>query len=120
MTERLHVLVVDDDDAVRHVATEMLRSLECEVEFAADGEAALELFAKLPFDAIFLDVGMPIMNGVEVYERIRKSDVNTPIFFMTGYAEEEFNDLDDPHSGVLTKPFSMLDLTTKVQMLTSR
>ncbi|NKC01487.1 MAG: response regulator [Pseudomonadales bacterium] len=117
MIERPHVLVVDDDDAVRLVAAEMLRSLDCDVESAADGEAALALFENHHFDAIFLDVGMPIMNGVEVYERIRLSNASTQIFFMTGYAEEEFRDLDDPRTDVLSKPFSMLDLTTKVEML---
>ena len=116
-SEKISLLVVDDDDAVRLVASEMLRSLGYDVTLAESGAQALQLLSQGSFAAVLLDVGMPIMNGMEVYEKVRATDDETWIVFMTGYAEEDFNSIEHARTDVLTKPFSMDDLQAQIAKL---
>lgn len=101
------VLVVDDDDAVRSVTMEMLKRGSYEVIGASSGREALELLKENSFSLILLDVGMPIMSGVEVYEIVRRDLPEQKILFMTGYAEEDISDLSNPNTYLLPKPFSL-------------
>ena len=118
-TEKIRLLVVDDDAAVRLVASEMLIRLDYDVTVSESGEEALERLSENSFAAVLLDVGMPIMNGMEVYEKVRAEDDETWIVFMTGYAEEDFNNIDHERTDVLTKPFSMDDLHTQITKIFS-
>ena len=60
---------------------------------------------------------MPIMNGIEVYEQIRSRDDDTWVIFMTGYAEEDFSNIDHPRTNVLAKPFSLDDLQARIEKI---
>lgn len=66
------VLVVDDSKINRMVLTGFLNDLNCQVEEAADGQQAWELFEKQIFDFVFLDIQMPIMDGFEVMKLINQ------------------------------------------------
>jgi CheY-like chemotaxis protein len=101
------VLVVDDDDAVRAVAEEMLRRGNYNVESVAGGREALDVLKQASFDLILLDVGMPGMSGVEVYQFIRRDLPTQKVLYMTGYAEDDITDLDNPNTFILVKPFSL-------------
>ena len=101
------VLVVDDDEAVRIVTTEMLKRLECDVTCADGGPQALALLQDSQFDIIFLDVGMPSMSGIEVYAKVRESLPEQKIVFMTGYSEEDITDLGNANTWILPKPFTL-------------
>ena len=101
------VLVVDDDEAVRIVTTEMLKRSGFEYESVASGGEALNRLKEAHFDLILLDVGMPIMSGVETYDFIRQDLPEQKVLFMTGYAEEDITDLDNPNTYILSKPFSL-------------
>lgn len=111
---RSSILVVDDDEAVRIVTTEMLRRLAIDVHCVASGREALHELSDGQYDAVLLDVGMPLMSGVEVYAQIRESLPEQKIVFMTGYSEEEISDLDNKNTWILSKPFSMQNLTAMV------
>jgi two-component system, cell cycle sensor histidine kinase and response regulator CckA len=101
------VLVVDDDEAVRIVTTEMLKRRNYGYESVASGREALGLLKETQFDLVLLDVGMPVMSGVETYELIRQDLPDQKVLFMTGYAEEDITDLDNPNTYILSKPFSL-------------
>lgn len=81
------LLVVDDEDFVRDLLSEILEAENCEVESAPDGTAALALFRERQFDAIFTDVGMPGMSGWELAREIRQTNKNVPIAIITGWGE---------------------------------
>ena len=87
--ERLtaRILVVDDEDFVRDLLKEILETEGCEVEVAASGREALELFACSRFDCLFTDVGMPGMNGWELAQAIREQSQAIPIAVITGWGE---------------------------------
>ena len=81
------LLVVDDEDFVRDLLSEILEGEHCEVELAQDGTEALALFREKAFDAVFTDVGMPGMSGWELAREIRQLNKNIPIAIITGWGE---------------------------------
>jgi CheY-like chemotaxis protein len=88
---RLFLLVVDDVEINLMVARGMLERIGHDVTAADSGRKALELLEKQTFDAIFLDIQMPNMNGFEVAAAIRAREqalgiLRTPIIAMTAYA----------------------------------
>ena len=84
------ILVVEDDEGVRHVAITMLRRLGYTVYGAASATIALGFMARppAPIDLILTDVVMPQMSGREFVQALREMHVQTPILYMSGYAEE--------------------------------
>lgn len=101
------VLVVDDDEAVREVASEMLKTLDCDVTSVTSGPEALAALEQNSYDIVFLDVGMPIMSGVEVCRRVRKTMPAQKIAFITGFAEEDLTDFLDQNTWIVSKPFTI-------------
>ncbi len=111
------VLVVDDDDAVRSVTCEMLKRSNYDVTSVDNGQAALDALAGASFELILLDVGMPGMSGVEVYEILRKDLPEQKVLFMTGYAEDDITDLNNPNTFILAKPFSLKDFNDTISAI---
>jgi signal transduction histidine kinase/ActR/RegA family two-component response regulator len=81
------LLIVDDEDFVRELLSEILEIEECEVHAASSGPEALELFHQHSFDGVLTDVGMPGMSGWELAEEIRRTDETIPIAVITGWGE---------------------------------
>ena len=78
-----HILVVDDEPAVRRALERALRLDKYEVELAIDGEEALDRLAEQPADAVILDVMMPGVDGLEVCRRMRAAGDKTPVLMLT-------------------------------------
>jgi FixJ family two-component response regulator len=77
------VYVVDDDDAVRRSMTRLLRAAGCKAETFASAE---ELLARAPISGpgcILLDVQMPGMSGIELFERLSEAGIALPVVFLT-------------------------------------
>jgi uracil-DNA glycosylase family 4 len=89
--EKPKILLVDDNDINRMVATEILRKSGCEVLTADSGLSALHLVKEHEFDLVFMDIQMPEMDGVEATKLIKKLGLNVtpPIIAMTAYSMEE-------------------------------
>jgi CheY-like chemotaxis protein len=82
------ILLVDDDEPVREVTANMLRTTGGEVIERASGAAALELIvAGEPFDLMVVDFAMPGMNGAELVEAVQVRRPGLPSLFVTGYAD---------------------------------
>ena len=115
------VLVVDDEESVRTLATRMLESFEFRVITAQDGREGVEKFSANAeaITAVLLDVTMPVMAGPEVLHRIRAIRPDVPVLFMSGYMREgELQDLDSA-TDFLQKPFALEDLQEKMRLLLS-
>ncbi|MBS0333677.1 MAG: response regulator, partial [Proteobacteria bacterium] len=83
------VLVVDDDDAVRALAGEILQLLGYRVLQADSGAKALDMLETAKPDLMLFDYAMPDMNGAELARRARMLRPDTPIVFASGYADTE-------------------------------
>jgi sigma-B regulation protein RsbU (phosphoserine phosphatase) len=87
----MRVLVVDDDPVFRYMIAGVLEMAGYKVETAENGSAALDMLALKSthpvFDLIVSDMNMPIMNGMELIQRIRRSGFELPVIVLTGVNE---------------------------------
>jgi DNA-binding NtrC family response regulator len=82
------ILVVEDDPAGGRMMRALFRPEGCEVLLATSGAEALALAAQAPApDAVFLDLGLPDMGGMDVLEALKKSQPSLPVIILTGDAE---------------------------------
>ena len=88
-SDRVRVLVVDDNDAVLARAAGLLSQNCVVVGTARDGCGALEAASSLQPDVVVLDISMPGMNGLEVASRLRDAGSSAAIVFLTVHTEEE-------------------------------
>ena len=113
------ILVVDDDDAVRALAEEMLADLGHNVTAVGTGALALDrLRSDEAFDLLLVDYAMPAMTGVQLAAEAIKLRPGLPILFITGYADTDTLKpwLARGH-GMLSKPFSSADLGSAIQQM---
>ena len=115
------VLVVDDEPTVRMLVTEVLEDLGYTAIEAADGPAGLKVLqSNARIDLLVTDVGLPGgMNGRQVADAGRALRPELKVLFMTGYAENAVvgNGHLDPGMHVLTKPFAMEALASRIKEL---
>ncbi|MGX9350493.1 ATP-binding protein [Shimia sp. W99] len=113
------VLLVEDEAPVRSFASRALRLRGFTVLEAGSGEEALELLEnEAPVVDLFVtDVIMPGLDGPGWVRKARRDYPQTPVIFVSGYAEDSFSDDQSQieNSSFLPKPFSLSDLTKAVQ-----
>jgi CheY-like chemotaxis protein len=81
------VLLVDDDQRLLTVLSDMLRSGGHQVTTAANGEEALTVFDPAQHDVVITDLGMPKVNGWQVAEAVKTRAPGTRVFLLTGWGE---------------------------------
>lgn len=109
MGEEPRVLLVDDDISLLKTMSFILRRRGCSITVAQSGDEAIRMVGEDPFDVIFMDVKMPIMNGLECYENIRGIRPDATVVMMTAYAVEDLvqKALQEGAYGVMYKPLDM-------------
>ena len=116
------VLVVDDEPTVRMLVTEVLEDLGYVAVEAADGAAGLKLLqSDVRIDLLVTDVGLPGgMNGRQMADAARIARPDLKVLFITGYAENAALSQGhlEPGMHVLTKPFAMEALASRIRDLT--
>ena len=115
------ILVVEDDTPIRNLMTTTLKTHDYKFLEAKDGSEAIMLTASHNPDIIFLDLGLPDMEGVEVIERIR-SWSNIPIIVISARSEDtdKIEALDAGADDYLTKPFSVEELLARLRVTVRR
>jgi two-component system cell cycle response regulator len=83
------LLVVDDDELIREVLTDLLSEMGYACDIACDGEEAIEKIGCENFELILLDLVLPKMSGQETFEAIKSKDDNLPIIIITGHGSIE-------------------------------
>jgi CheY-like chemotaxis protein/HPt (histidine-containing phosphotransfer) domain-containing protein len=110
-----HVLLAEDNLINQKVAAIMLEKLGCNVDVAANGQRAIEMFDTTPYDMVFMDVQMPEMDGYEATSVIRKKEglsKHTPIVALTASAlhQERQKCLEYGMDDYIAKPTKKEDL----------
>ena len=119
----MHILVVDDDQAVRD---SLARSLQYgsgyEVTTAEDGLDALAKLSSLRPDAVVMDVMMPRLDGLETTRMLRQSGNDVPILILTARdaVDDRVDGLDAGADDYMVKPFSFDELSARLRALTRR
>ncbi|MDR0883590.1 MAG: response regulator transcription factor [Oscillospiraceae bacterium] len=116
-----HILIADDEAAIREGFAEYARFVGYEVSEAADGFAAVQMARETAFDLIVLDIMMPRMDGFTACKEIRKTS-GVPILMLSARGEE-YDKLFGFELGVddyVTKPFSVREVIARIAAIITR
>ncbi len=121
MTEERHILLVEDEKAIRDAVAAYLERENYRVTPAGDGQEALDEFEKGTFDLVILDLMLPRVSGERVCRVIRE-DSDVPIIMLTakGEVEDRIIGLELGADDYLVKPFSPRELVARVRALLRR
>ena len=102
---RARILVADDHEEIRNEIVQLLRRQFDVLEAVGDGPEFLEAVDRLKPDLCVLDISMPNMSGIEVAQRIKQSDAQMKIVFLTLHDDSDFRDaaLGTGAEGYVTK-----------------
>jgi two-component system cell cycle sensor histidine kinase/response regulator CckA len=113
------ILVVDDEEPLRHLAGRMLKNLGYDVHTATRGSEAIALYRQNPdlYRFILLDLTMPEMNGIEVLRALRQINHQAKVILMSGYSEQEvtMRASEQRPSAFLSKPFQLAKLRESIE-----
>jgi CheY-like chemotaxis protein len=113
------IMVVDDDEGIRHILSIALCRMGYEVRAASGGTEALDLLLTTSFALVFTDLEMPGMDGWSLASRIKKRFPGIPVILMTGRAKEDVlkrlkgSSVDN----VIFKPFRLEDIVKTAQTI---
>jgi DNA-binding response OmpR family regulator len=122
MTATQQVLVVDDDPIVRDVLGRYLSRAGFEVRAARDGREAMEEYDRRTPDLLLLDLMLPVLDGFEVFRRVRSRGRRTPVIMLTarGAETERVVGLDSGADDYVAKPFSPREVVARVRAVLRR
>lgn len=112
-------LIVDDEEALREIVTEVLGILNMDSVTASSGIEAMKIATDTEnhFDIMIIDMYMPNMNGDETYEKLRKFYPDCPVLFISGLDRSEEEKITNPNINFLKKPFAVKDLLDTINKL---
>lgn len=118
----MRVLLVEDEPELLRQLQTALEEAGYTVDTAADGEEAQFLGETEPYDAVVLDLGLPVIDGVSVLEKWRSGGRKMPVLILTarGTWAEKVAGLDAGADDYLTKPFKMEELLARLRALIRR
>ena len=113
---KIHILVVDDDDRIRNLLKDYLFNNNYIVSTAENGDQAKKKLEYFKFDIIILDVMMPGKDGYELTKEIKKN-INVPIILLTakGEVENRIKGLEFGANDYLGKPFEPKELLLRIK-----
>lgn len=116
------ILVVEDELAMARMLRQGLEEQNHTVTVAADGAGAIEAAALTTFDAIILDVMLPVLSGLAVTRRLRQAGSHVPILMLTARdsPDDVVKGLDAGADDYLVKPFALNVLLARLRALSRR
>lgn len=111
------ILIADDEEPFYVLFKRRLSKIKINIDWAKNGKIAVEMAEKKKYDLIFMDIGMPYMDGIEATKTIKSNQEKTPIVMQTAYASVEMKQqakkagCDD----FLTKPISLNDILIVIE-----
>ncbi len=121
---KLNILIVDDIFTNRLLLSELIKTLGHDSAQAENGKEALDFFEKTNFDLILMDIEMPVMNGLETCQHIRRNFPEhkrlVPIIALTAHNPSLFFDdfSDAGFDELLTKPYSLDKIIELINTIT--
>ena len=113
------ILVIDDDASVRSVVSRILQEAGYETETATNGLEGIEAMSRTRFALVICDMLMPVQEGIETIQEIRRAGANIPIIAISGaFGDEGYTPLDDARAIgadlAIAKPFTIEKLLAAV------
>ncbi len=118
----MKILYVEDDPEAQAFVSRALRESGFVVDTAGDGPAGFELASAGAYDVLILDVKLPGMSGFELLRRLRRSNVNVPVLFLTAQGEvaDRIEGLELGADDYLAKPFALAELLARLRAVARR
>ena len=118
----MRILLVEDEPAAARVLAKGLREQAYAVDVAPDGDAALFQIATTDYDAVILDVMLPVKNGLVVCRKARESGSRVPILMLTARdaVDARIQGLDCGADDYLVKPYDFGELLARLRALIRR
>ena len=116
------VLIVEDDKDIVALLKIHLNDLNCEVDFAYDGDEGLQKALDNPYELLILDIMLPGRDGMEICRTVRARNARVPILMLTAKSEEidKVLGLEMGADDYLTKPFSIREFIARVKAIFRR
>ncbi len=105
----LHILIVDDNSSSILFFQEFLTGFNHKIHCASNGLQALNIMNTTNIDLVFIDIEMPVMNGIEATEKIRKMNKDLPVIACTAYID--FVNPNKLFNDVIYKPSKLSDIS---------
>ncbi len=112
------ILVVEDDDDLLMIYKEILEMNKFEVHTAVNGQEGVEKFKEVQPSLVIMDGDMPVLDGYEAFNQIKKLDSNANVVIVTGMAEYEKKNQEAIRKGlikIITKPLGIDQLVDLAQ-----
>ncbi|MBQ4218306.1 MAG: response regulator transcription factor [Butyrivibrio sp.] len=118
---KFQILIVEDDPPIRNLIATTLKTHDYKYLLAKNAEEAILQASTCAPDVVFLDLGLPDLDGIEVIKRIREWS-NMPIIVISARSEDEdkIEALDAGADDYLTKPFSVEELLARLRVMQRR
>lgn len=122
MNKKASLLLVEDDVNLSFVTRDNLEEHGYRVAWAADGEQAMALLREQQFDLCILDVMLPLMDGFTLAQKLRETNKEIPVIFLSARSlkEDKIHGLKIGGDDYITKPFSIEELVLKVEIFLKR
>ncbi len=117
-----HLLIAEDDELLRDALAALLEQSGHSVTCAANGAIARELLESTRFDGVILDLGLPLVDGMDVLRWIRQRLLALPVLILTARdgIDDRVQGLNAGADDYLTKPFIMAELQARLQSMLRR
>ena len=120
--EKAKVLIIEDEESILMGLTDDLSVEGYDVDGEKDGWKGFSLAKKDQYDIIILDIMLPGLNGLEICQRLRQSNISTPIIMLTAKKDEidRVLGLELGADDYITKPFSRRELLSRIKAVLRR
>lgn len=118
----MRILVVEDEEKIANSIKKGLEQERFVVDVAYDGEEGYDLASTEPYDVIVLDIMLPNMDGVQISNKLREENIQTPILMLTakGELEDKLTGLYSGADDYMVKPFAFEELLARIKALSRR
>lgn len=118
----MRILIVEDEKALANIIKKGLEEEGYAVDVAYNGEEGLFMAQNEPSDLVILDIMLPVIDGMTILRRIRKTGISTPVLMLTARdaITDKVSGLDSGADDYLTKPFHFEELLARIRVLLRR
>ncbi len=118
----MKLLIVEDDKKIAAFVEKGMREAGFSVDVCNDGMSGLECGLSGEYDAAIIDLMLPVLDGLELIERLRRERVNTPVLILSAKqsVDDRIKGLQKGGDDYMVKPFSFSELLARIQALIRR
>ncbi|TLY32241.1 MAG: response regulator [Ignavibacteria bacterium] len=122
MGKQIRLLYADDEEALRYLVKSQLEGEGFEVVTADDGDTAIDLLKKDPYDILLLDIRMPRVNGVEVLKYLRERKIASRVIMLTAVDDLSvaIESVKNGANDYITKPYDLQVLLSSIQRVMAK